>query len=145
MNPSQILSAVSGIAALQWLLLITLPKWKVTDWLISTAIVPLLLAVIYGIYILGFFNIQGGGFGSIPEVRTLFNDDKVLLAGWVHYLAFDLLIGFYIVRSARDRNISHWQVIPCLVLTFMFGPCGYLLYRFIQQLKSRNEKLSHTN
>jgi hypothetical protein len=145
MDPSQIFSAVSAIAALQWLLLITLPKWKVTNWLVSTAAVPLLLAVTYCIYIAGFFGIQGGGFGSIQEVRTLFGDDKLLLAGWVHYLAFDLLIGFYIIRSALAKNISHWLVIPCLVLTFMFGPFGYLLYRFIQQLKSKNENLIHTN
>jgi len=145
MNPSQIFSAVSGIAALQWLLLIILPKWKVTNWLVSTAAVPLLLALIYCIYSRGFFGIKGGGFGSIQEVRTLFSDDKLLLAGWVHYLAFDLLIGFYITRSAQVKNISHWLVIPCLVLTFMFGPCGYLLYRFIQQFKSLNENLTHTN
>jgi hypothetical protein len=145
MDPSQIFSAVSAIAALQWLLLITAPKWKVTNWLVSTAAVPLLLAVIYCIYILGFLGINGGGFGSIQEVRTLFSDDKLLLAGWVHYLAFDLLTGFYITRSAQAKNISHWLVIPCLVLTFMFGPCGYLLYRLIQQIKSPNENLTHTN
>src|SRR4051812_31376277 len=121
MNPSQVFSAVSAIAGLQWLLLIALPRWKVTNWLASTAAAPILLSIIYCIYIAGFFGIAGGGFGSIPEVRTLFSDDKLLLAGWVHYLAFDLLIGFYISRSAQAHNISHWLVIPCLILTFMFG------------------------
>jgi hypothetical protein len=145
MNPSQVFSVVSAIAGLQWLLLIALPKWKVTNWLTSTAAAPILLSVIYCIYIAGFFGIAGGGFGSIPEVRTLFSDDKLLLAGWVHYLAFDLLIGFYISRSAQAHNLSHWLVIPCLILTFMFGPCGYLLYRIIQQIKSRNENTLHTN
>lgn len=58
MDPSKVFSAVSAMAALQWLLLIALPKWKVTHWLTSTAAVPLLLSVVYFIYIIGFFNID---------------------------------------------------------------------------------------
>src|SRR4051812_10815387 len=127
MNPAQVFSIVSTIAALQWLLLILFPKRKVTRWLFNNAAVPLLLSVIYCIYIAGFFGIHGGGFGSIEEVRTLFSNDNLLLAGWVHYLAFDLLIGFTVIKSAQALAISHWLVIPCLALTFMFGPCGYLL------------------
>jgi hypothetical protein len=137
MNTTQVFSAVSGLASLQWLLLIVAPRWKVTQWLIHYVAVPLLLAIVYSIYIAGFFNIEGGGFGSIQEVRTLFSNDNLLLAGWVHYLAFDLLIGFSIIKSAQDKAVSHWLVIPCLVLTFMFGPCGYLLYQIIQKIKSQ--------
>jgi hypothetical protein len=137
MTPAQVFSIVSTIAALQWLLLIILPKWKVTQWLISYPAVPLLLSVIYCIYIAGFFTIRGGGFNSIQEVRTLFTDDKLLLAGWVHYLAFDLLIGFSIIKLAQAKAVSHWLVIPCLVLTFMLGPCGFLLYQIIQKIKTR--------
>lgn len=136
MNPAQVFSIVSGMAALQWLLLIVTPKWKVAQWLVKHAAVPLLLSVIYCIYVTGFFSIQGGGFGSVQEVRTLFGNDNLLLAGWVHYLAFDLLIGFSIIKSARASAVPHWLVIPCLVLTFMFGPCGYLLYQIVNKIKS---------
>ena len=104
------------------------------------AVVPLLLSVIYCIYIIGFFNIQGGGFGSIQQVRTLFNNDNLLLAGWVHYLAFDLLTGFAIVKSAQEHKLSHFIIIPCLILTFMFGPVGFLLYQIIKYIKITNEK-----
>ena len=136
MNTAQVFSLVSMIAALQWLLLIVLPKWKVTQWLIGYAIVPILLSIIYCIYIAGFFSIHGGGFGSIQQVRTLFNNDNLLLAGWVHYLAFDILTGFFIIKSAQAKQVSHWLVIPCLLLTFMFGPCGFLLYQIIQKIKT---------
>jgi hypothetical protein len=136
MNPAQVFSIVSAMAALQWLLLIVMPKWKVTRWLVNHGAVPLLLSVIYCIYVTGFFSIQGGGFGSVQEVRTLFGNDNLLLAGWVHYLAFDLLIGFSIIKSARASAVPHWLVIPCLVLTFMFGPCGYLLYQIVNKIKS---------
>lgn len=136
MNPLQVFSIVNAIAALQWLLLIVTPKWRVTQWLVNHATVPLLLSVIYCIYIAGFFGIQDGGFGSIQEVRTLFSNDNLLLAGWVHYLAFDLLVGFSIIKSAQAKDVSHWLVIPCLALTFMFGPCGYLLYQIVNKIKS---------
>ncbi|SEP37992.1 ABA4-like family protein [Mucilaginibacter sp. OK283] len=136
MNPAQVFSIVNAMAALQWLLLIVMPKWKVTQWLVNHAAVPLLLSVIYCIYIAGCFSINGGGFGSIQEVRTLFGNDNLLLAGWVHYLAFDLLVGFSIIKSAQASAVSHWLVIPCLALTFMFGPCGYLLYQIINKIKS---------
>ena len=51
---------------------------------------------------------------------------KLLLAGWVQYLAFDLFIGAWQVRDARTQGISHLLVIPCLLLTFLFGPAGLL-------------------
>ena len=135
METSQIFSLVSSLAAIQWLLLVILPKWRVTLWLISYPLVPIVLSVIYCIYITGFFSISGGGYGSLQQVRTLFANDSLLLAGWVHYLAFDLLIGFAIIRSSQERTISHWLVIPCLVLTFMFGPVGFLLYQIIKKIR----------
>ena len=135
MDTSQIFSLVSSLAAVQWLLLIILPKWRVTLWLISYPLVPIVLSVIYCIYITGFFSISGGGYGSLQQVRTLFANDSLLLAGWVHYLAFDLLIGFAIIRSSQERTISHWLVIPCLVMTFMFGPVGFLLYQIIKKIR----------
>jgi len=135
MDTSQIFSLVSSLAAVQWLLLIILPKWRVTLWLISYPLVPIVLSVIYCIYITGFFSISGGGYESLQQVRTLFANDSLLLAGWVHYLAFDLLIGFAIIRSSQETTISHWLVIPCLVLTFMFGPVGFLLYQIIKKIR----------
>lgn len=136
MNPSNIFSVVGAIAALQWFLLIFFPLWKMTQLLVRYRVIPLVLSAIYCIYITGFFSVQGAGFGSIAEVRTLFNNDQLLLAGWIHYLAFDLLVGFYILQSAHKESISHVLLIPCLVLTFMFGPCGYLLYQMIRKIKA---------
>ncbi|WP_158829594.1 ABA4-like family protein [Mucilaginibacter lacusdianchii] len=135
MGISQIFSLASTTAALQWLLLIIFPKWRVTLWLIRYPVVPVLLSVIYCIYIGGFFSTPGGGYGSLQQVRMLFASDSLLLAGWVHYLAFDLLIGFAIIRSSQERTIPHWLVIPCLVLTFMFGPVGFLLYQIIKKIR----------
>lgn len=77
------------------------------------------------------------GFSTLAGVGTLFLNPWLLLAGWVHYLAFDLLIGSWEVEDARERGIPHLIVIPCLVLTFMFGPAGRLLYRIVRSVRGK--------
>jgi ABA DEFICIENT 4-like len=61
-------------------------------------------------------------------VRLLFQDDYLLLAGWIHYLAFDLFIGGWEARDAKRLGLPHLLLVPCLVLTFLFGPVGLLAY-----------------
>ena len=84
-----------------------------------------------GVY-LGLFGLNligaDGGFGSLAELARLFENPYLLLAGWVHFLAFDLFVGAWEVRDARRVGIAHLLVVPCLVLTFMAGPVGLLLY-----------------
>lgn len=53
---------------------------------------------------------------------------ELALAGWVHYLAFDLFVGGWEVRTAHAEAIPFIFVIPCLVLTFLFGPAGLLAF-----------------
>src|SRR4051812_21348401 len=52
----------------------------------------------------------------------------MLLAGWTHYLAFDLFVGRWEVRDAQRRGIPHLLITPALVLTFLLGPAGFLFY-----------------
>jgi hypothetical protein len=75
-----------------------------------------------------FFRIEGGGFNSIGEVRALFLSDAGLLAGWIHYLAFDLFVGMWIAAEADRAGVSRILQAPLMVATFMFGPIGLLLY-----------------
>src|SRR5690349_5034766 len=89
---------------------------------------PALFAVLYVAILLTHWKGSNGGFSSLPAVAALFSQPWLLLAGWVHYLAFDLLVGSWEVRDARDRGIPHLVVVPCLALTFMFGPAGWLAY-----------------
>jgi hypothetical protein len=67
--------------------------------------------------------------------------DAGLLAGWVHYLAFDLFIGTWIAVEADRRGIHRLLQAPILVATFLFGPLGLLFYTLtgatLQALDSR--------
>ncbi len=118
----------SSVALLGWLFLVFAPRWRWSATLIAPVIIPSLLAAIYSWLVLTTFGSSEGGFGSLSEVAILFSNRDALLAGWIHYLAFDLFIGSWEVRDAQRLAIPHLAVIPALVLTFMFGPMGLLVY-----------------
>jgi hypothetical protein len=63
----------------------------------------------------------------------------MVLADWIHYLAFDLFVGVWEVKDAQAKNISHWFVIPCLFLTFMLGPIGFLLYSILRLFLAKGD------
>jgi Domain of unknown function (DUF4281) len=137
MDPAM-LFRICNLAVLPgWALLVIAPRWKWTRLLIAPVIVPLLLALVY-LYLVGsFFGSAHGSFGTLEGVMQLFSNPHVALAGWIHYLVFDLFIGSWEVRDSQAREISHFIVVPCLVLTFLFGPVGLLLY-FIVRFALRN-------
>ena len=111
-----------------WLLLIVLPGKKWVSRLVSGVAIPAAFAALYTVVIAIHFSGSDGGFSSLPDVARLFSNPWLLLAGWIHYLAFDLLVGSWEARDARERGIAHLLVVPCLILTFLFGPAGWLLY-----------------
>jgi len=115
-----------------------LPKWKVTRFLVDWKVIPLLLSVVYAFYIIS--SMIGGvtmDFGSLESVMNLFTIEDAVLAGWVHYLAFDLLVGMWILNKNKVLNIHPVILAPCLLATFMFGPIGFLLFMIIKSFKER--------
>jgi hypothetical protein len=96
--------------------------------LVAGTVLPVLLSLAYCALVLAFWSGAPGGFGSLQEVMALFTVPEIALAGWLHYLAFDMLVGVAIVRAARDEDIAFAAVLPCLGLAFMFGPAGFLAF-----------------
>jgi hypothetical protein len=138
MTPTAVFSIASMIAIPMWILMIFLSKWKVTRILIDFKVIPLALAFIYMIYI--FKALQIGGmmdFGSLKSVMALFTEENAVLAGWVHYLAFDLLIGMWMLDQNKELRINQLIMAPCLFLTFMLGPIGFLLFMIIKSLRQK--------
>ncbi|MDX3807617.1 ABA4-like family protein [Bosea thiooxidans] len=119
------LLAISG-----WLLLIAAPRWRIGQAL-AGLLIPTLLSLGYFVLIAAYWHGAQGGFSSLDDVAALFRSRPLLLAGWAHYLAFDLLIGAWLLRRSQSDGLPHWAMIPVLVLTFLFGPVGYLLYRLV--------------
>lgn len=73
-------------------------------------------------------TIEKGNFWSLKGVVNLFKSPRAVLAGWIHYLAFDLAIGVFIAADASNYDISHFLLTPIFLLTLMFGPAGLLAY-----------------
>lgn len=139
MKAEQIFSIVNLTAMLGWILLAVLPRWKFTNKIVLSGALPLLLSAAYLILIVLFFRSAEGGFGSLAEVMKLFTNEWVALAGWIHYLAFDLFVGSWEVKDSQARGISHWFIIPCLILTFLLGPVGFLLYSVVRLFLAKGE------
>lgn len=132
MNAETIFSIVNTLALVGWILLVFIPRWTWTRKIVLSGGVPILLATAYLILIVLFFGQADGGFDSLENVMKLFTNKWAALAGWIHFLAFDLFVGSWEVRDAQEKEISHWLVIPCLILTFLLGPIGLLLYFIIR-------------
>ena len=138
MSADQVFSICNSMAVLGWLILAIAGRKRWAAYLTCGVILPLLLGVAYLVLVLGHWGESKGGFGTLTEVGTLFSNRWLLLAGWIHYLCFDLFIGSWEVRDSQARGISHWFVIPCLFFTFMFGPIGLLLYFSLRMARTRS-------
>ncbi len=115
-----------------WLLLIVAPHWRVTELLVQSVVIPVVIGLTYTWLIaMVFFGgalPEGGNFTSLAGVMAFFTSPVAATAGWIHYLVFDLFVGAWEVRDATQRGIPHLTVIPCLILTLLAGPVGLLLY-----------------
>ena len=135
MTAEQIFAISNSIALIGWLVLIVAGRKAWAPTLVSGAILPVLLGLLYTGLIALHWGGAEGGFGTLADVRALFANEWLLLAGWVHYLSFDLFIGSWEVREAQRHGISHLVTIPALILTFLFGPIGLLLFFAIRTTK----------
>jgi hypothetical protein len=135
MTPELLFSILNVLTGAAWLPLLLAPRRR---WASTTVPItmPFLLAVIYVALVATALPRSEGGFSSLAGVRTLFDNPWALLAGWTHYLAFDLFIGGWEVRDAQQRRIPHLLLAPVLVLTFLLGPAGLLLYLAIRRFAS---------
>lgn len=121
-------------ALLGWLVLFSFPLWPAqgSTLLLSLIVAFLCLAYSYAVFLGKRHDVPGehprGGFFSLKGVISLFVTPRVVLGGWVHFLAFDLMVGLFIATDAASRGISHWLLLPALFLTLMYGPAGLLLY-----------------
>lgn len=120
-----------------WLLMIIAPRWRATEWLINYRVAPLFLATLYALFI-GQALINNGmmDFSSLKSVMQLFTLPNAAIAGWIHYLAFDLLIGMWMIEQNRTLQFPHLVMVPCLILTFIFGPVGFLLFTIVKTTKT---------
>jgi hypothetical protein len=128
MTASMLFQVFNLAALLGWLVLaagvvLHRPAWRDS---IAGRVIPLALSAAYLVLIAFFFASAEGGFDSLENVQKLFTAPWVALAGWVHYLAFDLFIGSWIARESEACRLPRWPLLVVLPLTFLFGPIGLI-------------------
>jgi hypothetical protein len=137
MSPDVIFQIANMVALAGWLVLVGSPFVpRLADRIAGLAI-PLVLSVAYAGLIMAFWSRGEGGFDSLDNVARLFQTRELLLAGWIHYLAFDLFVGAWITRMARESGVPFLLVLPCLMLTFLFGPAGFLAFTIIRGVRAQ--------
>lgn len=128
-----------------WVLLAFLPRRP----LVLTAVLYLVvfgLCALYAALLAGLVSgtIGGGaggggeaGFTSIAGVQAIFASEGGATVGWIHYLAFDLFVGLWIAKDADAKGFHRLTQLPILLLTFVAGPIGLLVYLIIREPRAR--------
>ena len=120
-----------------WLLLVVLPNHGVTNFLVQSIIVPLLLAGAYGFIaynifldgdILDSFQLYSG----LDGLYSMFSEEYFLLVFWLHFLSISLFLGSWISRDSQKYMVSKPFVIISLILTYFTGPVGLVIYWFFR-------------
>lgn len=135
MNPSKVYKIVNLIAIVPWAFLIFFPYWSKTQLVTKSYYFIAGFGIIYSYYILkGTLSKPTGNFFSLEGLERLFRNKYLLLAGWIHYLAFDLFVGIWIWKDALQNSVSVLVLVPSLLFTLLFGPFGFLLYYILRGL-----------
>ena len=132
MNWQSIFQLANLLATAGWAILILAPRRFRTLQFLPAYGIPAVLSAGYFVLVAVYFAGAEGGYSSLAAVGTLFESEPVRLAGWVHYLAFDLFIGAWIAARADDLGISRVIQAPVLAVTFLFGPVGLLVFMSLQ-------------
>jgi len=129
-----------------WALLIMLPRAKITRTLIHSALYPIALglfyAICFGFTLFGSAGSEDVNFTSIEGVSAIFSTPIGVLIGWSHYLVFDLFVGAWIARDAIRRRVPHWLAAPAMLLTYLLGPIGALIYFTARLILKRSFSLA---
>jgi hypothetical protein len=137
MSVESLFSAANSIALAGWMLLVLFPRRRWAHWEVAGLLIPAALALLYLALLAMHAPGAEGGFSTLAGVRALFARDGLLLAGWVHYLAFDLFIGAWMCRRATAEGLAWWQLYPALPLTFLAGPAGLLAFLALRAVPRR--------
>ena len=121
-----------------WLMLIIIPRSKFTQFFVNSIILPLIIgcAYIYIIYqsfllddpLLDVFKL----YLSIENLYTVFATESFLLVFWLHFLALNLFLGSWISLDGVKYNIPQSIVTLPLILVYLVGPLGLVLYWVIR-------------
>ena len=121
-----------------WLMLIIIPRSKFTQFFVNSIILPLIIACAYIYIIYQSFLLDDPFLDvfklylSIENLYTIFATESFLLVFWLHFLALNLFLGSWISLDGVKYNIPQSIVTLPLILVYLIGPLGLVLYWLIR-------------
>lgn len=131
---------INAVVLPAWAALLLAPGWRWTQTLavsVTVTLVACAYVALVGYALVSGEGAQGVDFTTMAGVAAIFSAPIGVVAGWAHYLAFDLFVGAWVVRDARARGVPHLLAVPSVLLCFVAGPAGFLLYRITRALRTR--------
>ena len=121
-----------------WIMLIIIPNSKVTQILVNSVILPLILSVTYVYVIYQTMLLDETLFDifklylSLDNLYTVFATESFLLVFWIHFLTLNLFLGSWVSSDGVKHNMSRGLVSFPLILIYFTGPLGLVLYWIIR-------------
>ncbi|MEU6643811.1 ABA4-like family protein [Saccharomonospora sp. NPDC046836] len=143
MNTATLFDITFYLAAPFWALMILAPRWSWTERIIASPWIVLPPLVVYTV-------LAAGDLGELWRVvsnpdlealRAFLGKPEGAAAIWAHLIAFDLFIGRWMYRDARERGVRHVFLAPILVLTILLSPFGLLAYLLIRGFTAAPRRL----
>ena len=121
-----------------WLILIVFPQSQICRVFI-TSIFPIFILSLAYAYLLYVVYLDAYDFLKnfklylgLDEVSDLFKNRSFLILFWVHFLAMNLFCGGWIVNDSTMFNMNKFLVSLPLIITYLIGPIGVMLYWIIR-------------
>ena len=133
MDPQTLLDIINASVLPAWAPLIVAPFWRWTERIVQSGLYPVGLGLAYvGLIAFAVATNAGGDapvdFTTVEGIGAIFSHPLGLVTAWAHFLVMDLFAGMWEARDAKRLGVSRWWLAPCLLLTFLAGPLGLLLY-----------------
>ena len=130
-----------------WLLIIFFPHSNLCKYL-AISILPILL--LSGSYIFILYKAYLGSFDfannfslylGLSYISELFDDNYFLLMFWTHFVSINLFIAGWIINDGQKFLINKVLLAFPLVVTYLIGPIGILIYWVIRIFYAKNLSL----
>ena len=126
-----------------WLLLIFMPNYKITQILINSIILPLILSSLYVYLVYQATLLDESIFDifklylSLDNLYTVFATESFLLIFWIHFVSINLFLGSWVSRDSFKYNMKKRVAFLPLILIYFTGPLGLVLYWMIRVFYSK--------
>ena len=121
-----------------WLLLVFFPKSHLCRY-VATSIFPIL--ILSGVYVFMIYKSYlnsydfDGNFSlylGLDYISELFSNNTFLMMFWIHFISINLFVGGWIVKDSQKIFVNKFLVGISLIITYLIGPIGLLIYWFIR-------------